>query len=483
MNDTPQPWVVDELAGIDLGDARLDKRLPILLDRFSRKPSVSIPAACRGGAETEAAYRFFKNPRVSPQKILAPHYRATLGRIASQRVVLLAQDTTEIDLTRAEEVVGGPLDGDGRRGFYDHAMLAFTPGGTPLGVVSAEIWARDPEEFQKSRKQKKKENRAKSIEEKESFRWLEGYRRACGVAEASPQTKVICLSDSEGDIYECYAEARAEQAKVKAHFIVRACQDRRLREGEKKLFEEVAAGPVLHHLKVEVGKRPAKSGDDRKREQARRERVAEVTVQAATVELEGPERPGGRPAPVKVNGVLVREPNPPEGEPPLEWLLLTELAIGSTAEVLEVIEFYCVRWNIEIYFRVLKGGCGVEEVQLEADDRIEACLAVYMIVAWRTLFVTRMGRECPEMSCEAVFSEEEWKAVYVVVKGGLPRDVPSLGEVVKMVAGLGGYLGRKGDDPPGPKTMWIGLQRMTDFAIAWRAFAPDSDPLHGKRLV
>src|SRR5665213_3340558 len=99
MNDTLQPWVVEELAGTDLGDARLDKRLPLILDRLSRKPSVSIPAACRGGAEVAAAYRFFDNPRVSPRKILAPHYRATLGRIAAQRVVLLAQDTTEIDLT------------------------------------------------------------------------------------------------------------------------------------------------------------------------------------------------------------------------------------------------------------------------------------------------------------------------------------------------------------------------------------------------
>ena len=408
------------------------------------------------------------------EKILAPHYQATLRRIAAQPVVLLAQDTTEIDLTRAEEVVGGPLNSEARQGFYDHAMVAFTPEGTPLGVVSAEIWARDPEEFEKSRKQKHKENRSKPIEEKESFRWLEGYRRACGVAEAAPQTKVICLSDSEGDIYECYTEAQAEQSKVKAHFVVRACQDRRLQEEEKKLFEKVAASPVLHQLKVQVGKRPAKSGDDRKRKQARQERVAEVTVQAATVELEGPERPGGRPAPVKVNGVLVREPNPPEGEPPLEWLLLTDMPVASKEEALEVMEYYCVRWQIEIYFRVFKGGCGVEELQLEADDRIKACLAVYMIVAWRTLFVTKMGRECPEMSCEVVFSQEEWKAVYVVVKGELPEQVPSLGEMVKIVASLGGYLGRKGDGPPGPKTMWIGLQRMTDLASAWRAFGPTS---------
>ena len=94
-------------------------------------------------------------------------------------------------------------------------------------------------------------------------------------------------------------------------------------------LDGIAASPVLHHLKVEVGKRPAKSGDDRKRKQARQERTAKVTVQAATVELQGPERPGGRPAPVKVNVVLVKEQSPPVGEPALEWLLVTDLAVDS----------------------------------------------------------------------------------------------------------------------------------------------------------
>ena len=474
MTDTIQPWIVEELKGLDLGDARLDKRLPIILERFSSKPSLSIPAACNGAAETEAAYRFFDNPRVSFEKILDPHYQATLARIAAQPVVLVAQDTTEIDLTRPEEVVGGPLDSETRLGFHDHVVMAFSTEGTPLGAVHAEMWARDAEEFAKPREQKKKENRAKPIEEKESFRWLESYQKACEVAEQAPGTKVICLSDSEGDIYECYSEAQPEEGKVKANFIVRGCQDRCLHEEEKKLFEKVAASPVLHHLEVEVGKRPAKSGDDRKRKQARQARTAKVTVQAATVELQGPERPGGRPAPVKVNAVLVKEQNPPVGEPALEWLLLTDLAIDSKEKVLEVVEYYCIRWQIEIYFRVLKGGCRIEELQLEADHRIKAALAVYMIVAWRTMFVTKMGRECPEMPCEVVFSEEEWKAVYVVVKGALPEEVPTLGEMVKMVASLGGYLGRKGDGPPGPKTMWIGLQRMTDFAHAWRAFGPAS---------
>jgi Transposase Tn5 dimerisation domain/Transposase DNA-binding len=482
-----QPWIEEETACAELGDARLDARFRLLLDRKSAQPTVSIPAFCQGRSETEAAYRFFDNPKVTPDKILAPHRHATLARIRQRAVVLVAQDTTEADLTRPNEQVGGPLDSETRWGFHDHACVAFTPEGTPLGVVHARIWARKPDQLHKSREQKKKENRNKPIDDKESFRWLDGYRQACAVAAEAPQTQVICLSDSEGDVFECYHEAArlAEQGEVAASWIVRACQDRNLRQQQppsqeqeeqtEKLFAFVASGPVLARLRVEVSKRPAKSGDGRKRKQARQARLADVTVQAATVQLQAPERPAEQQMPaVSVNAVLVRELNPPTGEPPLEWLLLSDLAIGTTDQALSVVEYYAVRWNVEVYFRVLKGGCKIEELQLEENARIEACVALYMIVAWRLLYVTRLARQCPEVSCEVVFAPEEWKAVYVVSKGQpAPAAPPTLGEVVEMVASLGGWLGRKGDGPPGPKVMWIGLRRLADLATAWRVFGPD----------
>ena len=182
---------------------------------------------------------------------------------------------------------------------------------------------------------------------------------------------------------------------------------------------------------------------------------------------------------VKVNAILVLEEKPPEGAIPIEWLLLTSLPIGTFAEVLTVIEYYCCRWEIEIYFRVLKGGCRVEELQLETNERMEACLAMYLIVAWRVLQMLMLGRTCPQMRCDTVLSESEWKSVYrIVAKRKLPSKPPSLGEMVVMIAKLGGYLGRKHDGPPGPKVMWIGLQRMRDFALAWTMSGPD--PGRGK---
>jgi Transposase DNA-binding/Transposase Tn5 dimerisation domain len=467
-----QPWIEHELRTVDLADQRLNTRYRVLLDRFSSKPTLSIPAACNGWSETQAAYRFFDNDRVDPGQLLRPHYDATVERIREQPIVLIPQDTTEFNLTRAREKIGGPLTDENHWGLHDHVALAVTPQRLALGVVHSFVWARDPEDFHK-----RKEARYKPIEEKESYRWLEGYRRACAIAAQAPQTKIICVSDSEGDIYECFAAAAGLDGP-KAEWIVRACQDRSLADATAgKLYDTLAAGPTLGTLQVEVSVRPAQSHDGSKRRQARSARTTTVTVRARRVTLQAPWRPGQELADLEVNAVLVREVDPPAGEPPIEWLLLTSLPVETFAQACNVIHYYTCRWEIEVFFRVLKSGCTVEELQLETVERFTNCLALYLIVAWRVLFVMRLGRECPEMPCEAAFTEEEWRAVYQIVKGKPAPAMPSLGAMMVMVAELGGYLNRKHDGPPGPQTLWIGLQRARDFALAWSIFtAPQAPP-------
>jgi hypothetical protein len=467
-----QAWVVDETRTADFGDERLDRRYQLLLDRLSDKPSLSIPAACQGEAETTAAYRFFDNERVSYERVLQPHYDATLGRIGQHPVVLIAQDTSEFDLTRREEKVGGPLNDETRWGLFGHPQLAMTPERLPLGVIGATIWSRDAEEFAKSQAVKRRERKAKPIDDKESFRWVEGYRRACWVAEQAPNTTVVSLADSEGDIYECFVEGVSAEGR-RAEWIVRACQNRALSEEDRDLRQRLLSTKVLGKLTIQVSQRDAATGDDRKRKQARTAREAKVSVRAKKVWLRPPPRPGKKLPVVAVNAILVLEEHPPEGEEPIEWLLLTSLPITVFTEVLTVIDYYCCRWEIEVYFRVLKGGCRVEDLQLQTTERLEACLALYAIVAWRVLHVLMLGRANPEMRCDAVLSEAEWKAVYQIVTNRQPPSrPPTLGIMVKMIAELGGYMGRKHDGPPGPKTLWVGLQRMRDFAVAWARFGP-----------
>jgi hypothetical protein len=190
------------------------------------------------------------------------------------------------------------------------------------------------------------------------------------------------------------------------------------------------------------------------------------------VKLKQPRRRDGKElVDVEVNAVLVPEGIPPEGEEPIEWLLLTSLPIADLQQVLAVVEYYCCRWQIEAYFRVLKSGCKVKASQLETAHGYEAYLLLCLIVAWRVMYLLMLGRVRLEVPCDGVLEVDEWQSVCVVMSEQLPSSPPLLGEMVSLIAKLGGYLARKGDGPPGPKAMWVGMQRMTDLALGWRAHA------------
>ena len=412
-----------ETDGCDLGDQRLNARYKLLLERLGDQPQRSIPAACRGEAEVEGAYRFFDHPAITPDRLLAPHQAATRRRMAEQTCVVVAQDTTAIDLTRKERVVGGPLAADNRCGFFCHLSLAVTTTGVPLGVLASQTWSRDPETVGQSKANRK----SQSIDEKESYRWIEGYRACCAAARSLPGVELIRVSDREADIYELFVEATVPDHAAK--FLVRACQNRRLAgEGQPYLRASVAATAVLGTRIVRVSERPAKPSETRTRRTSRSERDAVLTIQATTVTRTSPHRTDGELPPVTVTVVLAREVNPPAGEEAIEWLRVTDLAAATRADAERVLDLYPHRWPIAVSVRVLKSGCGVEQLQLETAARFGNALTVYQIVAWRVLPVTMLGRACPALPCETVLTEAEWKAVYlVVVRKPLPTTPPTLG--------------------------------------------------------
>ena len=465
------PWAKDEVEEADLGDERLHARLERLLGALGSRPNLSIPAACGGRAEMEAAYRFFDNEKVTFDKVLQPHVARTVQRVAEQKVALLVQDTSEIDLTRPQQEVAGVGDLDGsRRGFLLHEMQAFTPEGTPLGTVWAEMINRTEGVSHASAAEKAYQNKHTPIEEKESRRWLTGMRQARALAQQTPAVSCVCVADSEADIYELFVEPRGE---VPVHWLIRACQDRALETEAGRLRDPVLAAPLLYQVELRIRGRQAKTAvEERSRRQNRETRQAVVEVRAATVTLRPPWRFDRQLAAVTVNVVLVREPNPPAGEPPVEWLLATTLPIDSPEQVRQIVETYWVRWCIELLFRTLKSGCRIERRRFEDVDRVLPCLALYLIVAWRTLFVCRMGRECPDADCEAIFEPSEWKAVWMAVhQKKPPKRPPRLSEMVHLIARLGGYVERPQSEP-GAQTVWIGLQRMYDLAWAWDSFGP-----------
>ena len=468
-------WAMEEMRDVNLHDRRLNDRLREVLSQLGDHPTASIPAACGGMAEMSAAYRLFDNPKVVWEEILRPHEEATRRRIAAQPTVILAQDTTEIDLTRPEQQVAGagPLDGGARRGLFLHPLVAFTPDGTPLGTVHAAVWARE-ESSGADAAERRLQRRKAPIEGKESRRWVEGLRRCREEARRAPHTRFVCVADSEADLYELLVEAQAPPREM--DWIVRACQDRAVAGTDSRLREELSTRAVLFRRAVKVRGRKALIGcEDRSRRQSRRSRVAEVSVRAAEVTLEPPARAGAAASPVRVNVVWVLEERPPANEPAVEWLLLTNRPVGGAEEARAVVEMYGVRWMEEVFFRTLKSGCRVEKRRFERVERVLPCLAVYLIVAWRTLFVCRVSRALPEISCEAIFEPSEWKSLHAIVKRTPPPSAPpTLGEVVRMVGELGGYVPRGGDSAPGPQTTWLGLQRLHDISLCWDVFGPEA---------
>ena len=473
-------WVAEEMADVNLNDQRLNRRLNLILSDLAKHPTASIPAACNGYAETTAAYRFFDNDKVDFDGVLRPHVNCTRSRIAAQPIVLMVPDTTEVDVTRPEQQVRGtgPLDGGARRGVFLHLIHAFTPDGTPLGTVEALPWARDDDAPTNATKTRG-DRAAEPIEEKESFRWLSSMRCVRAEAAGCPGTQLVFVADSESDVYDVIAEGM--EGPRTADWIIRSCQDRALvddlwedRAGLDYLREEVLAAPVLERRTITVRGRTAKVAcEDRGRRQPRKSRQAVVAVRAVTVTLRAPERKAGQLADATVNAVLVTEVDPPEDDVAVEWLLLTSLPIDRVEQVRLVVQYYSTRWMVEIFFRVLKSGCRVEDRRFEDAERLLPCLAVYLIVAWRVLYLCRLGRNCPEMSCEAVFEPAEWKSVYVVVRREPPPKVaPKLQEMIRLVAQLGGYVNRKREDEPGPQTLWLGLQRLHDIATCWNVFGP-----------
>lgn len=454
-----RPWIREELKGMNLGDRRLNRRAGQLMERLSADPSGSVNAACQGWGETQAAYRFFDNQRVTPERLLEPHRQATLRRIAEQEVVLLIQDTTELDYSAHPAEGVGSLAWEQRRGFYDHTTAAFTPDGLCLGVLEVNLFSRDAKTLGQSQ-----QRRNHPIETKESFRWLEGYRLACEVKQANP-AQVVSVADCEADLYDIFVEA--EQHDSPAEFVIRAKVDRRLPERDpeagkdayRQAWGHVAATRPIATRELTLGRTPKREA---------REALLEIRAQRLTLKTPHVRRHAPQ---VTLGLVLVEEVNGPDDGTAVCWKLLTSLPIASSEEVLRVVDYYTARWGIEVFFRVLKTGCQVEEIQLETSERLKNCLMFYKIIAWRVMYLTYLGRECPDLPCSAVFAEIEWRPTWQIATGQLPPATPpTLNKFLRLLGKLGGYNDRNQDAPPGPQALWIGVRRMTDFAIAWQSF-------------
>jgi len=441
-------WAERELGAARLGDPRLVRRFVSIARDFYSRPQANIPKACSGDrAKAKAVYRFLDNEDVTLAKLLEPHQQQTIKRMGEQDVVLAVQDTTSLNYTSHAWMTEGlgPIGSKagGGLGLIVHDTVAVTPAGLALGVLDAQVWVRDWEEKAAGR----------SIEQKESVKWLRSYEMAARAQAQLKRTRVVSVGDREADIYELFALAREHIEAGGPHLLVRATEDRCLAETSKKLCEKVEAQPVAGYREIVVPPRPG-----------RRARSARLSVRFCEVWLRPPQGKSalGR---IRLWAVQAREQRAPADAEPVEWMLLTTMEVSNFDHACEKLDWYVQRWMIEVFHRTLKSGCRIEHRQLGNVHRLANCLAIDMMVAARIMHLTWLGRTCPDLPCTVYFEDDQWKALscFVSRKPTPQKKVPAIREVIGWIAKLGGHLGRNSDRPPGTQVLWEGLQRADDI--------------------
>ena len=465
-----ESWAGHEFGGARLGDARLSARLVLSAQQMAESPMRAITGAANGArALVKGHYRLIDQPAesaVTVENILAPHRERTLGRMRAHDTVLCIQDGTRLNFTRRSQTqglgaIGSNQTGAVARGLDLHTTLAVNPDGVALGVLRAAFDAPEPPNPEEKGKPKPRE-------ERKSFRWVEGLRDCAAAAEQLAETRVVCTMDREADFLDLFIERRAHAPQVE--LLVRAKVDRVLGKEKtadghtvsRRLFDEVRNGPARGAAKVEVRRLSARAKASKQaRKDGRADRVAELTLRYQGVALPCP---GAKPFELFV--VHAREEQPPPGVEPLEWFVLTTLRVTSPDDATRILGWYALRWRIEEYFRVLKSGCKVEELQHHTAERLERAMAIKMVVGWRIQLMVQLGREVPDLPGDLLFSDGELRVLATFARS---RSLPAptrLGDAVGLVARLGGWLGRK-RDPPGAQLLWHGYTQLVAMAFAF----------------
>jgi hypothetical protein len=464
-NDT---WAKEELGSVDLGDKRRTTRLIKLCGQLAARPESSINHACGDWTETKAAYRFFQNDNVEVEDILAVHRAKTAERAEQHRTVLAIQDTSYLIYTNHRHTTGlGAISvKKGKRvekihsqGLVMHSCLAVTTEGVPLGLLDQQIFAREAVPADPLR-----HRNVLPIEEKESYRWLASLKQAWQVRGS---TQLVTVCDREADIYELFELS----AQLAAPMLVRANYDRSINKrsmyAEKdivKLWPHLERQACAGRFAVEV---PVRHGT--KHATPRAPRIATVEVRFTAVTLNPPKRLNSTLPNLAMSAIYVREQDPPAGEPPIEWMLLTNLPIENFAQAYEKIQWYCLRWRIEMYHKVLKSGFRIEHCRLGDAQRLIRYVTVMSIIAWRLFLLTLIARTHPDAPCTILLTDQEWRVLYCTVYRTtvLPPQPPTLYEAIIWIARLGGFLARTNDGPPGTLSLWRGWKRLTDLTRGW----------------
>src|SRR3984893_433513 len=460
MDGEDDAWFDRELAGCSFVDERLNKRLRKLVAQIGSAMGQSIPLVCQDWANTKAAYRFFSNDRVSEADILAGHFQSTFERaVATDGPVFVLHDTTEFSFQREDtEAIGitksinsgrdkaGRLRSHTVCGILMHSSLAVTTEGLPLGLAAVKFWTR--KKFKGTAALKRKINPTRiPIEKKESIRWLENLKQSTELL--GDPGRCVHIGDRESDIYELFCAAQ----EIGTHFLVRTCVDRLAGDGDHTIADEMDEVAVKGLHRIEV--RDSNGDSD--------EAVLEIRYRKIRV-LPPIGKQKRYPA-LTLTVIHAEERGTPKNRQKIDWKLITDLPVHSREDAIEKLEWYALRWKIEVFHKILKSGCRAEESKLRTAQRLTNLVSVFCILSWRVFWMTMLNRSAPDALPALALTATEIAALdrLVSAKSQTPRKTPS--HYLTTITRLGGYLARTNDPPSGNTVMWRGLSRLTDIAL------------------
>lgn len=447
--------VHSEYAGAALGDQRLNSRLQKIAGTLEANPDVGFPNAMTE-AELEAFYRFLSNDRVEPERILAPHVQATLGRWKGQDTVLCVHDTTKFRFNTPREGLGQY----GGQTLFGHVSMAVGRDGVPLGVMGLLPWARGKDTVSQRRRRGELSDHESVALPSEQDRWTSMVNRV--ESRIEERTRVLHVMDSEADDFDVLRMLVGQQSR----FIIRAAGNRRLQADDdepSKLKEFVSSCPVVCTRSVALSKRQkTRFRANTKHRLPRQSRAATLSIGAGAVALRAPPYYGKDvPRSLALHVVWVREIDAPDEVEPVEWTLMTTEPIDTLEQILAVVDGYRHRWKIEELFKALKTGCAYEKRQLGSYRTLVNALALLLPIAWNLLRLRTLAHDEQKLPAATVLSSVELKVLHHVAENPLPKE-PTLRQAMLAIARLGGHLKRNGE--PGWLVLGRGYLKLLDLA-------------------
>jgi hypothetical protein len=371
--ETGENWASDEFRYAQMPNKAKKKRLISLAHDFYNNPSGNIPECCEGEAKVKGAYRFFSDTKIEPKAIMKSHVKQTIERAKREKVVLSINDTTSFNLSAhsTTEGLGCLSSAQGELGYLLHDTVLFTTKGVPLGVLDSQTWSREVKEHGK-----RDQRRYKPIEEKESIKWLKSIRAMSEAQKEAPLIKFVSIGDRESDVHELFEEAE----KLGVSFVARSSQNRRTSQ-EGKVWDLVENSKSIGIMNVRL-----KDG-----------REVKLAIHYKKVTVLAPRDNKNCKGDVNVYAISAMEVSSSDEDSKLKWRLFTNIEVSNYGQACEKIEWYSIRFSIETYHKILKSGRKSEDKRLNHVERLERCLAVDMIIAWRVMYLTMLGRVQPEV--------------------------------------------------------------------------------------